>query len=137
MSHVYTAGMTLRTPSGTITSNNISATYEHDAHAEYDFVVPASTTDQQCQMAFPYANIKVISFSSTGACTIETNATDATGGDTVTLTSTVLAKMWTHDGKAGNLAANPLTANVATAYITNATLVSITVKVRVLYDATP
>lgn len=135
MSHTYSAGMTLRTPSGNIT--NITASYEHDASLEYDFVVPGATTDQQCQMSFPYANIKVISFSATGACTIETNAVDATGGDTISLTSTVLAKMWCHDGKAGNLTANPLTANVLTAYITNAGASSITVKVRVLYDATP
>ncbi len=132
----YTAGMTLRTPSGTITSNNISVSYEHDAIAEYDFVIPASTTHKVCVMNFPYATIKVASISATGACTVKTNDS-TTPDDTVTLTSTVLAKMWAHDARAGNVAANPFTADVTTSYITNAALVEITVKVRILYDATP
>jgi hypothetical protein len=128
------ATMGCRTPAGTITS--ITGTYEHDSLAEYDFVVPANTTDQQCQAAFPYANIKLASISASGAVTIETNSSSAPD-DTISLTSTILAKMWTHDGKAGNLAANPFSANVDTLYITNATNAEVTVKIRVLYDGTP
>lgn len=134
MGITYNAGMTLRTPAGSVT--NITGTYEHDSNAEYDFVIPASTTDKSCLAQFPYANIKVISFSATGACTIETNNASSPV-DTISLTSTVLAKMWTHDGKAGNLAANPLSANVTGLFITNAGTSEITVKVRVLYDGTP
>jgi hypothetical protein len=128
------AGMTLRTPAGTIT--NIAATYEHDSLAEYDFVIPAATTNKVCAAAFPYADIKMALISASGACVIKTNDSGSPD-DTITLTSTVLAKMFTHDGKAGNIAANPFTANVDTMYITNAGGAEITVKIRVLYDGTP
>jgi hypothetical protein len=128
------AGMTFTTPAGTTSS--ITATYSTDALDEYDITVPATTTDLSAQISFPYANIKAILFASDVPVTIETNNA-STPTDTVTLTSTVLAKMWTHDGKAGNLAANPLTANVTAVYITNAGAAAANVKIRVAYDATP
>jgi hypothetical protein len=132
MAFTTRAGMTFTTPAGTISS--VTADYSTDALVEYDITVPAASTDFQAAASFPYANIKAILIAGTAACTIQTN--DGTSpDDTITLSSTVLAKCWTHDGKAGNLAANPLTADVETLYITS-TLANV-LKIRVAYDATP
>ena len=134
MAFTTKAGMSFTTPAGTI--SNVLGEYSTDALVEYDFEVAPATTDKACDAAFPYADIKAINISSSGACTIETNSATVPD-DTVTLTSTVLAKVWTHDGKAGNLSANPLTANVTKLYITNPSpTATITVKVRVAYDGT-
>ena len=125
-------GMTFTTPAGTVSS--VTGTYSVDALAEYDIVVPANQTDLEVEASFPYANIKAVLFSSDAAVTIETNSSSAPD-DTISLTSTVLAKCWTHDGKVGNLAANPLSADVTALYITHTT--ACTVKIRVGYDSTP
>ena len=131
MAFTVRAGMTFTTPAGTISST--TAEYSTDALAEYDIVVPANSTDLEVLASFPYANIKAICISGTAAATIETNVN--TGTDDIALTSTVLAKIWTHDGKAGNLASNPLTADVTKFFITSTA--AQTIKVRVAYDATP
>ena len=134
MAFTSKAGMSFTTPAGTI--SNVLGEYVTDALVEYDFSVAPSTTDYACDAAFPYALIKAVNISSSGACTIETNSGSA-ADDTVALTSTVLAKIWTHDGKAGNLDANPFTANVTKLYITNPSpTATITVKIRVAYDGT-
>jgi hypothetical protein len=132
MAFTIRAGMTFTTPAGTISST--TAEYSTDALAEYDIIVPANSTDLAVQASFPYANVKAICISGTAAATIETNSSSA-ADDTISLTSTVLAKIWTHNGKAGNLATNPLTADVTALYITSTA--AQTIKIRVAYDATP
>ena len=132
MAFTTSVGMTFTTPAGRISS--ITGEYSTDALVEYDIVVPANSTNYETEISFPYANIKAFHVSGTAAATIETNSGSA-ADDTISLTSTVLAKVWTHDGKAGNLSANPLTADVTSIFITSTA--AQTIKLRVAYDATP
>ena len=132
MAFTIRAGMTFTTPAGTISST--TAEYSTDALLELDVVVPANSTNLAVGAAFPYANVKAFSVSGTAAATVKTNDS-GTPVDTISLTSTVLAKQYTHDGKAGNLAANPFSADVTDLFITSTA--AQTVKIRVAYDATP
>jgi hypothetical protein len=132
MAFTIRAGMTFTTPAGSISST--TAEYSTDALAEYDIVVPANSTNLLVGAAFPYANIKALCIAGTAAATIKTNSSGSPD-DTISLTSTILAKVFTHDGKAGNVEANPLTADVTALYITSTA--AQTIKIRAAYDATP
>jgi hypothetical protein len=132
MAFTIRAGMTFTTPAGSISST--TAEYSTDALAEYDIVVPANSTNLAVGAAFPYANLKALCISGTAAATIKTNDSGSPD-DTISLTSTILAKVFTHDGKAGNVTTNPLTADVTALYITSTA--AQTIKVRAAYDATP
>lgn len=87
-------------------------------------------TDTLINVAFPYANVKAYYLIATCACTIETNATDAAGGQTITLVANV-PKVWITGGDGSNL----WSANVTKFYVTSAAVGTLTL--RLLYDPTP
>lgn len=69
---------------------------------------------------------------STAAVTIETNATDASGGNTITLAADV-PLLWC----TGAPFTNPLTNDVTRVYITNSSGTSANVTLRAVQDGTP
>ena len=88
--------------------------------------------DEPFNISIDYSALKVLYIVSTRACTIETNAVDATGGNTLTLAANV-PLLWTHDGGI----ACPLTQDVTIAYVTTSGDVDFTIDIAVLQDATP
>ena len=66
------------------------------------------------------------------AVTLETNAVDATGGNTIVLVANEPYLWWD-----GSVIVNLITLDVTTLYITNASGSEAAVKIRVLQDATP
>ena len=114
--------------SGQIFQPSVSAS----AGASAEVVAEAITagTDTLVNIAFPYANVKAYYLYSTTACTIETNATDATGGQSISLAAGV-PKIWVTGGDGSNV----FSANVTKFYVTNVADTVLTAVV--LYDPTP
>lgn len=69
---------------------------------------------------------------STAAVTVETNATDATGGNTITLAADV-PLLWC----TGAPFTNPLTQDITIMYVTNSSGSSATINMRFVQDGTP
>jgi hypothetical protein len=123
----YTLLQQMSTPSGAV-SNSISATGLAEVVLDAETVPIA--TDTLMNIAFPFATIKAYVLLATCTCTVETNATDATGGQTISLTANV-PRVWITGGDGSNL----FSANVTKIYVTAAAAGTLTV--RVLYDPTP
>jgi hypothetical protein len=87
-------------------------------------------TDTLINISFPYATVKAYYLCATVACTIETNATDATGGQTITLAANV-PLVWITGGAGSNV----WSANVTKFYVTSAAVGTLTA--RICYDPTP
>lgn len=114
--------------SGLLFSPSISASA--GATAEVAGETIAAGTDTLVNIAFPYANVKAYYLYSTTAATIETNATDAAGGQTISLAAGV-PLIWVTAGAGSNV----FSANVTKMYVTNVADTVLTVVV--LYDPTP
>jgi hypothetical protein len=83
-----------------------------------DESIPANQTDLLLSCSFDKDRLKMVYLVATEAMTIETNATDATGGDTITLNAD--EPLFWHNGMAE--ATNPFaTADVTVFYVTNTT----------------
>lgn len=108
----------------TITADNVLS---------YSLSVPTATTDQQVLIAVTLAAMKAYYIVSDKAITIETNATDATGGDTIVLVANQPI-MWTTGSPAMT---KHFTQNITTMYITNASGATATIEIRFARDATP
>lgn len=94
---------------------------------EANISLAASTTDQQENIAFNHTNLRGIYIKSDVTVTLETNATDATGGNTVVITAGIPFVWYYQSG-----ITNPFTAAVATTYWTNATAGAAAIYVRTL-----
>ena len=99
---------------------------------DFDFTLTSAQVDKQIDMVFAYARLKCIQVTTDKNMKIETNATDASGGNTINVSS---ATGFDWDSVSG--AVCPFTADVATAYFTNLISSSCTGRVRIGYDNTP
>jgi hypothetical protein len=96
-----------------------------------EITVPVSTTDQQILIAFTMANLKSLFISASGPLTLKTNSTGAPD-DTFALDDDSGVD-WDNQ----SLLDNPITANVTTMYVTNASGVNTAdLKIYVLLDPT-
>lgn len=117
----------MNTPSGALAQAiEVSAAAMASLEGE---TVPIAT-DTLMNIAFPYANIKAYWIMATCDCSIDTNATDASGGQTISLTANVPKVYMTAAGMT-----NVFSANVTKIYVTAAAAGELTM--RVLYDPTP
>ena len=84
-------------------------------------------TDQQEGIAFNHTNLRLIYIKSDVTVTLETNATDATGGNTLTITAGKPFVWYQGCGLT-----NPFTSAVSTTYWTNAGASAASVYIRTL-----
>lgn len=99
---------------------------------EIDESISTGVTDDDIVLAIDVSAVKLFYIVSDAAVTVETNATDATGGNTLTLVANQ-PYFW-HTGSYDTF---KLTADVTIAYITNASGSTANLKIRVIQDATP
>lgn len=109
MSATFTTTYSVQTPAGTVSG---SGSETADAVAFIDTTL-AIGTDTEYDIDFKYAQVKSVIIKSAVACTVETNATDATGGNTITLVAGEPLQ-W----RLGDAFANPFTADVTKVFIT-------------------
>lgn len=110
-----------------------TVTLTADGLTERSFTVAASTTDQQVIIAFTQAALKGFYIVSDQDITLETNATDHTGGNQIDLVANQ-PYVWYN----GCLAAKLFTNDVTTMYFTTGAITAAAnVKMVVLHDATP
>lgn len=117
-------------------ASTVSGTIVETADAEANQIISVGSTgtDVEVSVAFPFAALKNFFALSTQDLTIETNAIDATGGNTIELVANV--PFW-YSASAGHT--NPFSANVTKMYLTNDSdpAAAATVNIRILYDGTP
>jgi len=128
--HFQTIGIT--TPAGPV-SKAVQLT--GDAEDSFDLTIGAGLTDVLANVAFVRANVKSLYILSDTNVSLETNATDHSGGDIIALLANDPLEY-----RAGSYV--PLstffpTADVTKMYFTNLTSGNATVKIRVLRDSTP
>lgn len=128
MSFSFTFTQQVVTPTGV---NSQATTVTASAMAAVNESVATGQTDKLINIAYTYANIVGYFILSDATVTLETNATNAAGGDTITLTANLPKVFYTGFGT------NLFTADVTKWYITNASGGTATITARVLYDATP
>jgi hypothetical protein len=109
-----------------------TVTIEADSERNTNVTVPNATTDLRVNIAIDVSELKLLYIHSDQAVTIETNAVDATGGNTLTIAANKPLVWFVGCGMT-----NPLTADVTDMYITNAGGTSANVKIRTLIDETP
>ena len=109
---------------------NNSKTLTGDGWTELDFTVADGQTDRVLAFAMDVSQIKAFEIVSDVAVTIETNATNAAGGNTLVLVAGLPYRWCT-----GWYDSFKFTADVLIAYITNASGSLATLKIRALYDA--
>ncbi len=131
--------MATHTVNQSVSINNITygataaPTYTGTGYALIDGeTVATASTDTLINISFPYASVKSFFLMSTAAITVETNATDHAGGDTITLVANV-PYIWTTD----SYNTFKITANVTKFYITNASGATATIYCSVVHDSTP
>ncbi len=122
VSHVFTLGH-----SGGSQPLSALVTVTGELATEANIAVPASTTDQQENIAFNHTNLRGIWISSDVTVTLETNATNGSGGNTITVTAGVPFVWYYQSG-----VANPFTNAVTTTYWTNATATAANIFMRTL-----
>ena len=107
----------VRTNAGTVSSNAYTLTGDH----EYNYEIEDKTvgTETQVDMVIDVSTIESLCIEATTAMTLETNATNAAGGDTITLTANQ-AVVWNTRIESTLGTACPLTTDVTTLYVTNA-----------------
>lgn len=123
----YSVLQTLSFPGGGLTSL-ISTTGLAEVGLDAETVPIA--TDTLMNIAFPYATVKAYYLCATCACQIETNATNASGGQTITLVANV-PLIWITGGAGSNV----WSADVTKFYVTSAAVGTLTA--RICYDPTP
>lgn len=102
-----------------------------DAEEVRELTIPAATTNQQVIIAFTTGALKSIMIKADGACTVKTNSTSVPD-DTFSLDADT-AVLWNN----AMSAANPITANVTTIYITTPAGDPVEVDIYALVDSTP
>jgi hypothetical protein len=126
----WTLGVSLVGPSSPF-NTSVQKTGTGDANV-YDEVIASSQTDKVVNFALDVSACTMFLAHSTADITIETNANDATGGNTLTLEAGI-PYIWYTDSEDSFL----LTEDVTKLYVTNAGDGSATLNIRSLYDATP
>jgi hypothetical protein len=122
ITHTFTFGH-----SGGSTSLSDSVAVTGELATEANIALAGSTTDQQENIAFNHTNLRGIYIKSDVTVTLETNATDATGGNTITVTAGKPFIWYLACGLT-----NPFTSAVTTTYWTNATGGAATIYMRTL-----
>jgi hypothetical protein len=114
-----------------LAGGGLSASVAKSAGAELNQIlaIVAETNDQEFDLDFLYANLVSIYMLATQDLTIETNAADATGGNTIALKAGV-PFWWAKDSGV----ANPFTANVTKIFVSNAGAAA-QLDIRILYDS--
>lgn len=125
---VYTLNQNIN-DNGVIVGSPIDYDFEGDANLDTT-VIPEDSTDKVVAWAVDVSQIKCIVIEASEDMTLETNADDATGGNTLNLLAGE-PYIW----HATSLFTNLLTLDVTVLYITNTT--AGTLKIRCKYDATP
>lgn len=97
-----------------------------------DTTIADSVTDQLETISIDVSLIQSIYIHSTQAITLETNAIDATGGNTLLLLANDPYVWYT-----GSLFTNLLTEDITKIYLTNASGSTATFNLRCVYDSTP
>jgi hypothetical protein len=110
---------TVRSNAGSVTSTSYTLTGDHEFN--YEIEDKSVGTDTQIDMALDVSTIVSLAIESSVAMTIETNAVDATGGDTITLAANT-PLIWNTTLESTLGVACPLTLDVTTAYVTNAAI---------------
>ena len=103
-----------------------------DQRISQNFTVAGSTTDQQVALSIDVSEIKSIYIQCDENITLETNAIDAAGGDTLALLANEPYLWWT-----GSLYTNLLATDITTSYWTNGTTNVATVDLECVVDPTP
>lgn len=116
MAITHTFAPSYRTGSGSVSLPSETITGDQEINTEVQ--IPANTTDYEVNIDFPHAAVLAAVLKSDKAVTVETNATDATGGDTVALAANKARFYRSGVDPAG---AKIFTADVTKFYITNAT----------------
>lgn len=109
----------VRTNAGTVSSNAYTLTGDHEW--VYEIEDKSVDTDTQVDMVIDVSTIQSLCIEATTAMTLETNATDATGGNTISLTANQ-AVVWNTQIQSTLGTACPLTLDVTTLYVTNAAI---------------
>lgn len=94
--------------------------------------ITTGTTDQQFSLTIDVSQVKAFWLESDRNVTVETNAIDASGGNTLNLIANEPYIWWSTD-----LNSFKLTADVTTMYITNTSGATATIYCGVVYDSTP
>lgn len=115
MAITHTYAPAYRTGSGSVSLPTETITGDQEINTEV--TVPASTTDMEVNIDFAHAALVAVVMKSDKALTVETNADDATGGNTVTLAANK-ARIWRTG--VDPAAAKPFTQDVTKMYLTNA-----------------
>jgi hypothetical protein len=105
--------------------------YTGNGIASFDDDIAAGATNVEIDITFPFASIQALAIVSSQDLTLKTNST-STPGDTISIKGGV-GIVWGKDFHE----ANPFTADVTKLFATNATTNKSTLKIRVLFDATP
>lgn len=130
MAHTHTLTKTLNPDGGA--SVQTSETFSSDGSESRTIPVPDSTTDKEVNLAIDVSQLQSIWISSDQVVTLETNAIDATGGNTI-----VLVAGKPYDWQSDSYFVNLLTLDVTVLYITNASGSAATVRIEFVHDATP
>ena len=114
---------------------SVGATEEQSATGQFGFnkeTVADGQTDQVIQISIDVSAVKAFILISDQAVTIETNAVDATGGNTIVLVANKPYIFVVND-----YVAFLLTLDVTVFYVTNASGSTATISCQGIYDATP
>lgn len=125
---LHTLVQSLTTPSGQV---SVSKQYSAAGNIEIDETVPATTTHMPLSMALDISQVKSLMISSDVAVTLKTNSSGSPT-DTIAIKAGI-PYIWNIDSYDSCL----VTADVTTAFVTNATSGPATVSIRALYDPTP
>jgi hypothetical protein len=110
---------TVRSNAGTVSTQSYTLTGDHEYN--YEIEDKSIGTDTQVDLVADVSTIVSLVMASTTAMTLETNAVDATGGNTITLTANTPV-VWNTTIQSTLGTACPLTLDVTTLYVTNAAI---------------
>jgi hypothetical protein len=113
----------------TVAGLTVERSVTADGEGSFDGSLTANQTDVEVDCDFVYTRIKGFIVECAAAIVIETNANDASGGQTIN----VPAGGWSW--LSGGVTANPFSASVTRLFLTNTTATP--VKIKWLYDRTP
>jgi len=129
MAFTHTVRQTWTSPNGSVElQGSVSETANAERNAQ--LAIAGTTADQQFDLDVLFAKLKSVFLLSTIDLTIETNATDATGGNTIELVANVPFYWCNSSGLAC-----PFTANVTTMYVTPGGSVAGTLDIKILVDS--
>lgn len=129
MAKTITAGILMTSPSGQL--SHTAQAFTGELSIELDVDLSGVTTDDDYTLAIDVSQVKAFYILATEDTTLETNAVDATGGNTLNLKAN-WPYFW---GAAMSYDTFKLTSDVTKMYFTKAGAGDSTVKVRCIVDA--